>query len=57
MWVQINDNSEDVTMFIFKEDNSLLISINGQITRCSYEFVVDSDSIIINDNKNELHLL
>ena len=53
MWVMI-DETDVETLFIFKENNTLLISINGKITRCTYEFIIDNDTIIINDTVEEV---
>jgi len=50
-WLLLNDSDENEVIYIFKNDNSLIVSENGYIKRHDYEFIVDSDSLIIQYDK------
>ena len=54
-WLLLDEASENEIIYIFKSDNSLIISENGHIRRFEYEFIVDSDNLIIKyDDKKEI---
>jgi hypothetical protein len=51
-WVQIDD-SGDRTVFIFrKEENELLVSRNGEVSSCSWEYLDYMNSLLIDLGEN-----
>ena len=46
-WLLLDESDENEVIYIFRNDSSLIVSENGQIKRCEYEFVVDSDNLIV----------
>ncbi|MBD3864695.1 hypothetical protein [Olleya marilimosa] len=50
-WLLLDESDETEVIYIFKNDDSLIISENGFAKRYEYEFVVDSDNLIIKDDK------
>jgi len=54
-WLLLDETLENEIIYIFKSDDSLIISENGHIRRFRYEFIVDSDNLIIKyDEKKEI---
>ena len=51
-WLVFN-NSGDREVYIFKEDGSLIISINGNITRGSWQYLSENNSIAISASNQE----
>lgn len=53
-WYLISDSLENEILYIFEQNNTLLISTNGIISRHNkYKFIIDNDNILINyRNKN-----
>lgn len=49
-WTLLNDIENTETTYIFRDNNELLISINGLITKANYEFIIDNNSILITKN-------
>lgn len=50
-WLLLDETEEIEVIYIFKNNSTLIISENGQIKRCEYEFVVDSENLIIQFDK------
>lgn len=46
-WLRINGAEEIEEIYIFKGNGSLMVSRNGSVQKCHYEYIVDSDSLII----------
>ena len=55
-WILV-DQTDSKTVFIFKSnENTLLLSRDGDITAGTWEFIVDSDNLILQlENKNEMY--
>ncbi len=51
-WLVFN-NSGDKEVYIFKEDGSLIISINGSVTKGSWEYLSENKSVIISASNQE----
>jgi hypothetical protein len=54
-WVSINDMDQDKRVFIFRQNNQLLISENGIVEKGSWEYLGNQSLLI--DTKNESYLL
>lgn len=50
-WLLLDETNDTEVIYIFKNDCTLIISENGRVTRSEYEFVVDSDSLVIQYTK------
>ena len=46
-WLRINGAEEIEEIYIFKGNGSLMVSRNDSVQKCQYEYIVDSDSLII----------
>jgi hypothetical protein len=55
-WLNISHDTDEKIVCIFKLNGELLNSVNGDITKGKWEFVVDGDSLVLeNENKIELY--
>jgi hypothetical protein len=52
-WWVFNDSGEK-EIYIFQEDESLIISINGQVTNANWKFISANKSLIINTAKQSV---
>lgn len=50
-WTLLNESPYKEVTYIFRKNNELLISRDGSIKRCKYEFVIDNNSILISNEK------
>ena len=50
-WLLLDESDETEVIYIFRNDSSLILSENGEIKRCKYEFIVDSDNLIVQYNE------
>lgn len=49
-WVIFDENSNTKNLFIFRENNELLIAVNGDVRKAKWEYI-DSSTILIKDNE------
>lgn len=54
-WVSVGDIADEKRVFIFRENNQLLISVNGIVEKGSWDYI-GSESILI-ETRNENYLL
>lgn len=54
-WWVFND-SGDKEIYIFQEDGSLIVSVNGQVTPASWKYISTNKSLIISTNKQNVML-
>ena len=52
-WWVFNDSGEK-EIYIFQEDGSLIISVNGQVTNANWKFISANKSLIINTEKQSV---
>jgi hypothetical protein len=54
-WYLMDTNSNDSVLYNFKTNDDLYITKNGIVKKCKYEFIVDSESILISKNSKTEH--
>ena len=50
-WILINSNVNESILYNFKSNDDLYITSNGIVKKCKYEFLVDSDNILITEDE------
>ncbi len=48
-WYLINEEFDAEIYYIFENEDTLLRSTNGEISRLNYQFIIDNERIIIKD--------
>lgn len=55
-WTLLNNTAYQEITYIFRKNGELLVSKDGNIERCQYEFIIDNNSILITDkDKTEIY--
>lgn len=55
-WTLLNNTAHQEITYIFRKNGELLVSKDGNIERCQYEFIIDNNSILITDkDKTEIY--